>query len=362
MTQLHLVGGFLGSGKTTAIIQACKVLMAQRKRVGVITNDQGKYLVDTAFFRFGAVPTLEVTGGCFCCNYADLDQRIEQLVTVAQPDVLFAESVGSCADLVTTVVKPLLSLGTTSARPCSFSVFVDVRLLRLLLAGQELPFSENINYIFEKQIEEAGFLVINKCDLLPLGEVAALFDLARQRYPEKEILTQSSLSPTGIADWLWRLAQGDFHVAALPLSLDYVRYGRGETELAWLDETIFLEGEKTRTVLVAWLGDVNVALQVRHAPIGHLKLLLVSPDDGEVKVSFTTPMTPGWEAQIPDLRTGVKVLLNARVQMDAGKLQALFDHELERAASRAGVLVRKENTAAFHPALPQPAYGAFAAG
>ena len=50
MTRLHLVGGFLGSGKTTAIAAAAKLLMAQGLRVGVVTNDQGKYLVDTAFF------------------------------------------------------------------------------------------------------------------------------------------------------------------------------------------------------------------------------------------------------------------------------------------------------------------------
>jgi G3E family GTPase len=46
---LHLVGGFLGSGKTTGIIAASKLLLSRGLRVGVITNDQGKYLVDTAY-------------------------------------------------------------------------------------------------------------------------------------------------------------------------------------------------------------------------------------------------------------------------------------------------------------------------
>ncbi|MCJ7549956.1 MAG: cobalamin biosynthesis protein, partial [Anaerolineae bacterium] len=39
---LHIVGGFLGSGKTTAIIGAAKALIAGGKRVGVVTNDQGR--------------------------------------------------------------------------------------------------------------------------------------------------------------------------------------------------------------------------------------------------------------------------------------------------------------------------------
>ena len=63
---LHLVGGFLGSGKTTAIIGAVRLLLARGKKVGVVTNDQGRFLVDTAFFKATQVPTAEVACGCFC--------------------------------------------------------------------------------------------------------------------------------------------------------------------------------------------------------------------------------------------------------------------------------------------------------
>ncbi len=46
---LRVVGGFLGSGKTTAIVSALHTLIAAGQRVGVITNDKGRFLVDTAF-------------------------------------------------------------------------------------------------------------------------------------------------------------------------------------------------------------------------------------------------------------------------------------------------------------------------
>ena len=70
--KLYLVNGFLGSGNTTAIQMACQNLQNNQKRVGVITNDQGEELVDTAFLKNHDLPTLQVTGGCFCCNYAKL--------------------------------------------------------------------------------------------------------------------------------------------------------------------------------------------------------------------------------------------------------------------------------------------------
>jgi len=96
--KLHIVSGFLGSGKTTAIIGAARALVDEGLKVGIVTNDQGRYLVDTAFFQRAAFPTVEVTGGCFCCNYQDLESQLQQLQERAQPDVIFAESVGSCAD------------------------------------------------------------------------------------------------------------------------------------------------------------------------------------------------------------------------------------------------------------------------
>ncbi len=108
--QLHMVGGFLGSGKTTAIAAACKALAVRKMTAGVITNDQGKYLVDTAFFDLQKIPAVQVARGCFCCNYDDLITRIDQLVRAVQPDVIFAEAVGSCADMVATVIKPLQEL------------------------------------------------------------------------------------------------------------------------------------------------------------------------------------------------------------------------------------------------------------
>ena len=103
---VHLVGGFLGSGKTTAIRSACELLRQRGEAASVITNDQGTLLVDTAYLR-GSQPTREVTGGCFCCRYDQLAELLAQARCDGTQHV-FAEAVGSCADLVATVVRPLL--------------------------------------------------------------------------------------------------------------------------------------------------------------------------------------------------------------------------------------------------------------
>ena len=100
--KLILLGGFLGSGKTTAIVNAARILMRTGKKVAIITNDQGDQQVDSAYVRSMDIPVKEVANGCFCCNYQQLDNHIEELKE-NNPDIIFAESVGTCTDLIATI-------------------------------------------------------------------------------------------------------------------------------------------------------------------------------------------------------------------------------------------------------------------
>ena len=48
-TDLILVGGFLGAGKTSLLWEVAKRLNEKGHKVGLITNDQASELVDTSF-------------------------------------------------------------------------------------------------------------------------------------------------------------------------------------------------------------------------------------------------------------------------------------------------------------------------
>ena len=67
-----MVGGFLGAGKTTALVRLAGRLQAAGQRVGLITNDQSVGLVDTALAAAHDLPVEEITGGCFCCRFDSL--------------------------------------------------------------------------------------------------------------------------------------------------------------------------------------------------------------------------------------------------------------------------------------------------
>jgi G3E family GTPase len=352
--KLHIVGGFLGSGKTTAIIHAARLCLAQGLRVGVITNDQGKYLVDTHFFRVSDLPTVEVTGGCFCCNYDDLNNRLEHLLITAQPDIIFAESVGSCADLIATVIKPLLLLPGAFATPDSFSVFTDARLFLRRLRGDDLPFSEDVVYIFDKQIEESGLLVVNKIDLLPPDKIEAIQSAMLEKYPQKACLLQSSLEVEGVSTWVKLIQAGKISVPEQPLAIDYKKYAAGEASLAWLDQSVTLTvPENTgKQVIEQAVRRLATSLTLRKAGIGHLKFF-IEAKHGQIKLSFPTLEEPGWEKQIPRLLgKDIHLLVNARAELNADELRRLLTHAL----TLPGVKVSYGAGESFHPKEPKPTH------
>jgi G3E family GTPase len=101
-----VVGGFLGAGKTTLILKAARILATRGVRAAAVLNDQGDELVDTELARRSGIPADQVPGGCFCCRFPDLLDAIERLVA-HEPEIIFAEAVGSCTDVAATTLRPL---------------------------------------------------------------------------------------------------------------------------------------------------------------------------------------------------------------------------------------------------------------
>src|SRR5207253_5344174 len=112
MSPIHFImlGGFLGAGKTTTIARLARQYHGRGLKVGIVTNDQATDLVDSNSLRAQGFDVGEVAGACFCCNFNELTATIGKLSATEKPDVVLAEPVGSCTDLVATVIQPILQL------------------------------------------------------------------------------------------------------------------------------------------------------------------------------------------------------------------------------------------------------------
>src|SRR6476469_3810874 len=162
-----MIGGFLGAGKTTCVAKLAQHLTTKGLKVGLITNDQGSELVDTAMLRSRGFATEEIPGGCFCCRFNSLVDAAGKLTESTRPDVFIAEPVGSCTDLVATVTYPLRRIYGDQFTVAPLSVLVDpIRAERIFGLAEGGKFSSKVLYIYRKQLEEADIIVITKTDWL----------------------------------------------------------------------------------------------------------------------------------------------------------------------------------------------------
>lgn len=193
-----MLGGFLGAGKTTAIGKLARRWVDRGLKVGVVTNDQAFGLVDTQALAAQGFNVGEVTGACFCCKFNDLVATAERLSADDQPDVILAEPVGSCTDLVATVIEPLRQLYGDQYEVGPLAVLLKPEHGRKILSGDsDLGFSPKAAYIFLKQLEEADVIVLNKMDKLKEAERHALLKMVRERFPDKEIFAMSIAAARG---------------------------------------------------------------------------------------------------------------------------------------------------------------------
>lgn len=348
--QIHLISGFLGSGKTTAIQTACKLLQSQNKKVGVITNDQGIKLVDTGYFESNAIPNRQVINGCFCCNYNALDENIESLVLANDPDVIFAESVGSCTDIVATVMKPLLQFKKDIA--VTVSTFADARLLYMLFIENRQLFNEEVHYIYQKQLEEAAVIVVSKLDLVTRKTKNAVQQFLETEYPGKKLVFINGTEDVSTAEWLDTIRETNEQTHLSSLNIDYDIYGAGEAMLAWLDDEFELYSQGNAVEDAVELAN-NIFQQLKNnkLPIGHLKLLI----NQHLKISFTEIQTPDMVATVPPAAKA-EVILNARVQTDPGTLRKIISDAMNDLQNQRNCRINITDTAAFVPGYPRPTH------
>jgi Ni2+-binding GTPase involved in maturation of urease and hydrogenase len=349
--KIHLLSGFLGSGKTTAIQYASRALLQQGIKTGVITNDQGIRLVDGDFLKSLNIPNRQVVNGCFCCNYNDLETSIQSLIETNKTEVIFAESVGSCTDIVATVLKPLLH-----SRPdtqVTVSVFADVRLLQMIINNGTNLFDETVNYIYLKQLEEAGIIVINKIDLINQEQLAEIKQLMQARYGSKILLYQNSLDDGSIGHWINTL--NDYQAAGMlpSLSIDYDTYAAGEAKLTWLDGALEIYSANNNALKHAedLINNIYRKINVHQYAIGHLKFLI----NGTIKISFTSNTQPEVTIKIEPAASAI-LLINIRVQTEPEIIKHLISSAIEEIEIRSGCKIVVSNLLAFQPGYPRPTY------
>ena len=362
MTRLVLLGGFLGAGKTTTLLLLASELAASGKRVGVLTNDQGAQLVDTELFRAAGFAAGEVRNGCFCCRLDDFTREAELLLARASPDVLLAEPVGSCTDLVATVIRPLQARRSMGFAFAPYTVVVDpLRARDALSRSGRASLSEKVTYIYRLQQMEAEAIAINKLDLLQADEREEITCLVREQFPRARVITYSARTGEGfdaLRTWLTNAA-GD--TAEASPDVDYDVYAQGEAELAWFDARydVAVPSEVSFDVDRAALrlaSLIHERLRGTGSEIAHLKLRVAKPGGEASVVSLARGNAQPELVRASNARATrqLDLLINARVAGSAEEVRQAIGACLETWGREMQAALACRESRAFAPPRPVP--------
>ncbi|GIW80555.1 MAG: hypothetical protein KatS3mg105_2362 [Gemmatales bacterium] len=354
-----MIGGFLGAGKTTSLSRLARHYQSQGKKVGLVTNDQAQNLVDTNNLRSQGFQVEEVPGACFCCRFEDLIGRIEQLAVRDRPDVILAEPVGSCTDLVATVVQPLRHLYGARLQIAPYAVlFKPGHGLRILKNEQGAGFSPKAAYIFHKQLEEADAIAVNRIDELTPAEIDELADLVANRYPGTPLLRVSAKTGQGF-DHLIAFLDQDGNFGRKILDIDYDIYADGEAELGWLNSSIHVHAGipfPLDQLLLDIVQRLRDTLTEQLAEVAHLKVIGLGEDSFGVANLVSSLTLP--ELSVPSHRDTkeLDLIVNARVAIDPAILEKHVKDIVTAACAARNAQVEFRKTQSLRPGRPVPTH------
>jgi hypothetical protein len=334
-----IVGGFLGSGKTSLILAAARLLQQRGLRCAVILNDQSEDLVDSRHAEAQGLLSRKVTGGCFCCRFSRLMSAIEHLETFS-PEVIFAEPVGSCTDISATVFGPLREY-FDRYRVAPFTVLADPARAAALLGADA---DADMAFLFQQQLHEADLVCMTKADLHP--DDAGI--------PGVETRRLSAKTGQGVAEWLDEILFGSREAGRTTLEIDYGRYAQAEAALAWLNLSFDLVPAAPLSPALAvgpFLERLDAALTAAAIPIVHLKVFASSPS-GWLKAALCAngeePRVEGNLDASPASRQ--ELVVNLRAKGDPALVRSIVKEQLKKVRGRI-LDVRLE---CFSPAPPKP--------
>jgi G3E family GTPase len=298
------------------------------------------------------VPVVEVAGGCFCCRFPDLHAALTTLRRTVNPEVILAEPVGSCTDLMATVIRPLAHYHAGEYRLAPLTVLIDP-------TREEERYADSVRYLYQKQLEEAELIVLAKQDLATSDRSRQQRRLLTLQLGEGRVFPLSAQTGEGVAAWLDAVMSA-VSTQKSAFDIDYRTYAAGEAALGWLNASGVVTADRPFSA-ANWLSYLlrmlDDALDRQHATIAHVKAQATTS-----MMTYKASITQGrgilsWDLHPPDEpATSLQFTLNARVQTTPADLELAVRNVFAELSAPPAFHYSFTQFDCFSPAAPQPTY------
>lgn len=177
ITYVHLITGFLGSGKTTFLNHVIKAVPPEVKFM-ILMNEFGEVGIDGAIVEGEDLDILEISkGSIFCvCVKTDFIKGLNEIATKLKPDILLIESTG--------VANPS-DLKRDLELPIFHGRFQLTEQYCIVDAVHFADAYETFSSV-EKQIASSTLFIINKIDLATPEQIDGIKTLIERHHPDPQ--------------------------------------------------------------------------------------------------------------------------------------------------------------------------------
>ncbi len=179
--RIDIISGFLGSGKTTLILEMLKSL-PEGERIAICENEYGEVGIDGDAFKEQNFEVIEINAGCVCCTLSyNLISGIKILTAQYKPTRIILEPTGLAS--LSDILKIL--------RSEDMEKVADVGIPAAVIDGGAMVANyERFRIYFEAQITAASVLFINRTSQLSNDERFELASIIEGINPNARIIAE----------------------------------------------------------------------------------------------------------------------------------------------------------------------------
>jgi G3E family GTPase len=190
-----IIGGFLGTGKTTLLMKIAARCRKKEVTVAILVNEMGEVGIDGATIKAEGYNAVELPDGCICCSLSgSLQNALKNIDRDIHPDVLIIEPTGLA---LPHKVKELVRTSMIDSDRTVIVGLADTKRFDELMANKE--------EFFRRQLLPSDFLVMTKVDLSTKEETDRISNELRGMNPGKDIVYVSAITGEGIDEVVRRI-------------------------------------------------------------------------------------------------------------------------------------------------------------
>lgn len=350
-TKYMVTSGFLGAGKTTAMIAFARNINGRGLGHGaILANDLGSgNIVDAEFTAAAGITSLPISGNCICYQHENLVDKLHQL-EAAGADIIFSDIPGCGIGAMDHVYLELEDKEKGQFHLMPFTCIVDPERIRMIMPEEaDINLPEEMKFLLDAQMAEADLIVINKIDTIDEGKTDEIMAFIKNAYPKTPVMKMSAMMGTGVSEVVDYILSNTSEPIHKEIGYGSEAFVAAENKLGWFNTRVYMQQRENRNldfnkVIGEIFEGIRLGLKKNNGNVPHLKMFAADSQE-ELTDFFKASMTGvdyevEYDRRLDRQYSALSLIINARCAVDAEAMTEIAGDAVDAVSVKYNMKVR----------------------